>query len=219
MVDSRDLLPILISYLLGAIPFSHLVARWRAEIDIRDHGEGNVGARNVFHVVGPAWGALAALLDTGKGLAAYLVAGWMAAPQPAVLACGFAAPLGHNYSPFLRFRGGKGLATTMGFLLGLFPWSTLAGGLLIGLLYWLTRDANKALVLGIPGTILLPPLFGAPLWSMPYVLCLFLVLGVKKIVDRPHERAVWTRDPWQKGAPGLYREARKGAEKEKRPRL
>jgi len=219
MLDSRDLFPVLISYLLGAIPFSHLIARWRAGINIRDHGEGNVGARNVYHVVGPAWGLLAAVLDTGKGLAAYLIAARMAVSQPAILACGFAAPLGHNFSPFLRFRGGKGVATTMGFLLGLFPLSTLVGGLLIGVIYWLTRDLNKTLVLGISGIILLPPVFGAPLWTMPYVLCLFLLLGVKKVVDKPHERLVWARDPWQSGRPGFHPESGEGAEKETRTRL
>jgi len=132
-LHGQDVFSVLIAYLLGAIPFSYLIARWRAGIDIRERGEGNVGARNVYHVVGPVWGVLAGLLDTGKGLAAYLVADRLAFSPTAVLLCGFAAPLGHNFSLFLRFRGGKGVATTMGFLLGFLPFSTLSGGVLVAL--------------------------------------------------------------------------------------
>jgi glycerol-3-phosphate acyltransferase PlsY len=201
---TRNLLVLLMSYLLGGIPFSYLVARLRAGINIRERGEGNVGARNVYHVVGPAWGALAALLDTGKGLAVYLIANQLEVPQPTILLCGLAAPLGHNFSPFLRFRGGKGVSATMGFLFGFLPRSTLSGAALIILAYFITRDVNKALVLGIPGVVLLPLVFGAPLWTAAYMLCLFLLLGVKKIIDRPHERAVWARDPWDKGRPGFH---------------
>jgi len=213
VLNPRDVLAVLASYLLGAVPFSYLVARWRAGIDIYEHGEGNVGARNVYHVVGPAWGTLAALLDTGKGLAAYLIAAQLAVSWPVVLVCGVVAPLGHGFSPFLRFRGGKGVAATMGFLLGFLPLSTLAGGLLVGVVYALTRDVNKALVLGIPGVILLPPAFGAPLWTVPYTLCLFLMLGVKKVMDRPHEQAVWARAPWARGRPGFHRESAEGRDK------
>lgn len=198
---------VLIAYFLGAIPFSYLIARWRAGIDIYEHGEGNVGARNVYHVVGPAWGVLAGVLDVAKGFGAYLLAHRMALLPATLLACGFAAPLGHNFSPFLGFRGGKGVAATLGFLLGLSPLSTLAGGVMVLLAYLLTRDMNKALVLGIPGVILLPPVFGAPLWTVPYVLCLFLSLAVKKALDRAHEREVWARSPWQEGRPGFHPEA------------
>jgi len=198
---------ILIAYFLGAVPFSHLIARWRAGIDIYEHGEGNVGARNVYHVVGPAWGALAGVLDAGKGLLAFLLADRLALVPATILACGFAAPLGHNFSPFLGFRGGKGVATTMGFLLGFFPLSTLTGAVLVVLAYLLTRDLNKALVLGIPGVILLPTVFGAPTWAVPYTLCLFLSLAVKKALDRAHEQEVWARAPWEKGQPGFHPEA------------
>lgn len=204
---SPDVLSVILAYSLGAIPFSYLVARWRAGINILEHGEGNVGARNVYHVVGPGWGALAGILDVLKGTLAFFVADRLATSEAVVLVCGFAAPLGHNFSPFLRFRGGKGVATTMGFLLGFLPLSTLAGGMLVALIYLLTRDANKALNLGLPGVILLPPVFGAPAWTVPYLMCLFLALGVKKILDMPHERKVWARDPWEMGQPGFHPDA------------
>ncbi len=205
-IHPQDILSFIIVYLIGAIPFSYLIARWRAGIDIYEHGEGNVGARNVYHVVGPAWGVLAGVLDVAKGTTAFFVGHHLAISRAAFLACGFAAPLGHNFSPFLRFRGGKGVSVTMGFLLGFLPLSTLAGGIWVALVYLLTRDMNKALNFGMPAIVLLPPVFGAPLWTVPYVLLLLLTLAVKKILDRPHEREVWARDPWQAGQPGFYTE-------------
>jgi glycerol-3-phosphate acyltransferase PlsY len=207
VLSGRDVLSVVVSYLVGAIPFSYLVGRWRAGIDIRERGEGNVGARNVFHVVGPTWGVIAAALDVSKGLAAFLIADRLAISPSAVLVSGIAAPIGHGFSPFLHFRGGKGVATTTGFLLGLFPFSTLTGGLVFGLVYAFARDANKALVFGILGVVLLPPIFGAPLALVPYVLSLYLLLGLKKLVDRSHERAVWARDPWDDGQPGFLHES------------
>jgi glycerol-3-phosphate acyltransferase PlsY len=199
-----DILVVLGSYLLGSIPFSYLIARLRAGIDIRERGEGNVGARNVFHVVGPVWGTLAAILDTGKGLAVYAIANWLGVSELALALCGAAAPLGHNFSPFLGFQGGKGVSVTMGFLFGYLPRSTLSGAALIILILAITRDVNKALVWGIPGVILLPLAFGEPWWTVPYTLGLFLLLALKKIVDRPHEQAAWARDPWQSGQPGFH---------------
>jgi hypothetical protein len=92
----------------------------------------------------------------------------------------------------------------MGFLLAYLPFSTAIGALMVVSAYAITRDMNKALVLGIPGVVVLPPLFGAPLWTVLYVLCLFLLLAVKKAIDAPHERAVWARDPWRAGRPGFH---------------
>ncbi len=202
----HEFIVILLSYFLGAIPFSHLIARWRAGINIREHGEGNAGARNVYHVVGPLWGTLVAVLDVGKGLAAYLIASRMALDPTTVLVAGFAAPLGHGFSPFLRFRGGKGVATTVGFLLGLQPWPTLAGALLYGLAYFLLHDFNRAIVVGVVGVIFLPLLFGDSPRQVAYTLFLFLMLAVIKIIDHAHERAVWARDPWRSGSPGFHPE-------------
>lgn len=199
-------LSVLIAFLIGSLPFSYLIARWRAGVNIIERGEGNVGARNVYHVVGRSWGALAGVLDLTKGVAAFLVADQMSDSTTALLACGFAAPLGHSFSPFLRFRGGKGVATTVGFLFAYLPYSTGVGALILVIAYCLTRDMNKALVPGIVGMVALPPVFGAPLWVVLYVLCLFLMLAVKKAIDAPHERMVWARDPWSEGRPGFHRD-------------
>jgi len=141
---SRDILALLIAYLLGSLPFSYLVTKRRTGLDIREVGEGNAGARNVWHVVGPGWGALVAALDTGKGLLAYYVGRDLGASKVMPLFCGFAVALGHGF-PLLRWKqGGKGVAVTLGFLLGMLPGSTALGGLAFGLMYLWQRDFNRS---------------------------------------------------------------------------
>jgi acyl phosphate:glycerol-3-phosphate acyltransferase len=131
-------------YLLGSIPTGYLVGRSKG-VDIRAMGSGNIGATNVFRILGKPAGLLVLLADAAKGfvacwLASGVLAGLMApgAADPASLrdrlkiVAGVAAILGHNYTCWLRFKGGKGVATTAGVLLALFP-----GVFLAGLVVWL----------------------------------------------------------------------------------
>ena len=106
----------LAAYLIGAIPFSYLIAHARG-VDVRRAGSGNVGATNVARSAGRGFGALALLLDVVKGISAVAI-GW-ALGTPLWLA-GLAV-IGHNWSLFLNFQGGKGVATTLG-LLGALAW-------------------------------------------------------------------------------------------------
>jgi glycerol-3-phosphate acyltransferase PlsY len=113
---------LLASYLLGAIPTSHLVSRLLARIDLREHGSGNLGATNLYRVLGWKYAIPVALFDIAKGAIPVL---WFA-PQVSdselfALACGIAAILGHVFSVFVRFKGGKGVATAAGVMLGLTP--------------------------------------------------------------------------------------------------
>ncbi len=133
-------LVILLSYLIGAVPFGLLVARSRG-IDIRQVGSKNIGATNVLRSVGKKWGALTLALDALKGFvpaAFFPMLGKMCCGdfQPLEnldLWCGVAAILGHNYPVYLGFKGGKGVATSAGVLLGVAP---LAAGL--GIVIWVT---------------------------------------------------------------------------------
>jgi glycerol-3-phosphate acyltransferase PlsY len=116
-----------VGYLVGSIPFSFLVARAFGVEDVRRVGSGNVGATNVLRNAGKAAGALALLLDIGKGAAATALAGRLApgeAALPAVAAV--AAVIGHMYPVWLRFEGGKGVATGLGALAPLVPKAALA---------------------------------------------------------------------------------------------
>ena len=202
-----DVAAVVLAYLLGSVPFSHLIARWRAGLDIRQVGEGNVGARNVWHVVGPAWGVLAAVLDIGKGLGAVVLGRLLGASEVGALLVGPAVILGHAFPLFLRFRGGKGVATLVGVLLAWAPWSTLAGLAVFGVAQFFLRDFNRSVVFGFLAAILLPPAFGYP-WTLGlYALVLSCLLAVKKWLDLAHERQVWARAGWKGEArPGWYRQ-------------
>jgi len=110
------------AYLLGAIPSSYLLARWMAGVDLREHGSGNLGATNLYRVVGWRAAVPAGAFDVAKGaVPVALVAGLPVGPVWWPLVVGIAAVLGHVYSPFVRFHGGKGVATAAGVFLALAP--------------------------------------------------------------------------------------------------
>ena len=116
---------ILAAYLIGAIPFALLIGRIKG-VDIRQVGSGNVGATNVFRSVGKGWGVLTFVCDVLKGfLPAILFPLWATGgieqPETAGLLYGCAAIAGHNWPVYLRFKGGKGVATSAGVLLGVAP--------------------------------------------------------------------------------------------------
>lgn len=108
-----DALVVIIAYLIGSIPFSFLLARRRG-VDLRRAGSGNVGASNVLRTSGPALAVPALALDGLKGALAVLLAQGMTSSQAAPVAAGLASMLGHIYPVWLRFHGGKGVATAAG---------------------------------------------------------------------------------------------------------
>ena len=127
-------------YLLGSIPFGLLIGLSRG-VDIRKHGSGNIGATNLGRIVGRKWGYLGFLLDVAKGLLPVLYAGSYLRRTNAMspeglpglsydaqliwLAVGAACIIGHMFPVYLRFRGGKGVATSLGVVLGVYPFFTL----------------------------------------------------------------------------------------------
>lgn len=126
------------AYLLGSVPFGYLAARLRG-IDLRTVGSGNIGATNAMRVLGRPVGVAVFLLDALKGWAAVVLLPLaLGAPGPGVglrILAGACAVLGHNYTCWLRFQGGKGIATTAGVLYGLMPLTGLAttGAFFVGL--------------------------------------------------------------------------------------
>jgi acyl phosphate:glycerol-3-phosphate acyltransferase len=113
---------LLASYLLGAVPTSHIVSRTIAGIDLRQHGSGNLGATNLYRVLGWRYAVPVALFDIAKGA----IPVWVFAPQASAsqlfaVSCGLAAILGHVFSVFVGFKGGKGVATAAGVMLALTP--------------------------------------------------------------------------------------------------
>ena len=197
-MDSRTLVIILCAYLIGSIPFSQIITRLRAGLDLRAVGEGNVGSRNVWHVVGPQWGVLAAILDGAKGFLVCWAASALTAASPLDVAlAGLAVIIGHQFPIFLRGRGGKGLITGLGVLLFLSPLSTLAGVAVLGLSTLVLRDFNVRIAVVVVALIVLPVLFRQPLWISVYTLGLALLSGLKKWLDHSHDVRVWASSPWQ----------------------
>jgi glycerol-3-phosphate acyltransferase PlsY len=117
------------SYLLGAVPASYLAGRWARGIDLREHGSGNLGATNTFRVLGARVAAPVVLFDVAKGFVpSFLFHRWDSSPDWRwALAYGVAAIVGHVFSVYMRFRGGKGVATGAGVFLGLAPLAVLVG--------------------------------------------------------------------------------------------
>ncbi|MFC1559766.1 glycerol-3-phosphate 1-O-acyltransferase PlsY [Candidatus Margulisiibacteriota bacterium] len=105
-----------LAYLLGSIPSAYIAGRLKKGVDIRKAGTGNVGATNALIVAGPAIGALVYIFDVLKGVVPVLVAREVVGTDLSMGLAGLAAILGHDYSIFLKFSGGKGIATTTGVL-------------------------------------------------------------------------------------------------------
>lgn len=166
-------LTLTIAYLLGSIPTGFLVAKARG-VDIRAVGSGNIGATNVFRILGKAAGVIVLLVDAAKGFvavyfAARLLAGWFypdASPRALEwfqLGAGVAAILGHNYTCWLHFKGGKGIATSAGALVALVPWALLVALGIWILVFALSRYVSLASICAAFALPFAAALFGASL--------------------------------------------------------
>ena len=170
----------LASYLLGSIPTSYLVVRLVKGQDLRTMGSGNLGATNLYRVLGVKYALPVALFDAGKGAIPVLLFGPRAGGGELVaLLLGITAVLGHMFSVFVGFRGGKGVATGAGVVLGLAPWAVLAG-----LAVWLLAVLSTGYVslASILAAIMLPL---AVFWLHPerrQLIWLFALLSVAVIV-------------------------------------
>lgn len=165
---------VVFGYLFGSLSPSVYLGRLFKGIDLRRHGSGNAGTTNAFRVLGPRLGAAVLVADILKGVIPVLLARYFSAPVVTVLVA-FACVAGHNYSIFLRGRGGKGVATGAGTALAMMP---VIGGLLFVVFIALVLTTRIVSIASITCTILLPVLafvFDQPL---PYVIvsCLMAVV-------------------------------------------
>ncbi|OGW49831.1 MAG: hypothetical protein A2078_03405 [Nitrospirae bacterium GWC2_57_9] len=123
---------ILLSYLIGAVPFGILFSRLFSKVDVRTVGSGNIGATNVLRAAGKKAAVLTLLADCLKGVLPVLAAAFIFQADWVTVLCGAAAVLGHNFPVYLGFKGGKGVATSYGVVLAIAPWTGL-----ICLIVWL----------------------------------------------------------------------------------
>ena len=168
-----------VGYLCGSVPFGVLVTRWRTGQDVRQHGSGNIGATNVARVAGKGLGALVLVLDALKGALPVLAAVQLFPELPRLhVAVAAGAFLGHVFPVWLRFKGGKGVATAAGVLAVLVPWASAAGFLVWVLVLAVFRVSSVGSLLGAlaavvvaavrPGPVEYVALVGALLLAMLY---------------------------------------------------
>ncbi len=144
MTFTHSLVLILLAYLFGSLPIGLLVGRMVKGIDVRDYGSGNIGASNVWRIMGPLWGTAVFLFDFCKGYFPTVLTTRIAEHHPDItpwlsVVVGLAAIMGHNFSPFLRFKGGKGVATSLGVVFGLSPTAAAIGFAVWGVCLFVTR--------------------------------------------------------------------------------
>ncbi len=149
---------LLASYLLGSIPCGLLISQSQG-LDIREHGSRNIGATNVWRVMGKKWGLLAFVGDTAKGWLAVLLGMWLAArwsvtldlphghilpPDFAGITAALGCILGHTFPVWLRFKGGKGVATSLGVILGMMPLAALIDFAIWAVVFKVSRYVSLA---------------------------------------------------------------------------
>jgi glycerol-3-phosphate acyltransferase PlsY len=173
----RPVLVIVAAYLLGSIPFGYLIVRAVAGADVRETGSGGTGATNVSRRVGKAAGAITLLLDLAKGVAAVALARWLLTSDYGVnwfvAGAAVAVIVGHCFPVWLRFRGGKGVATGIGVFLSLAPLAVVFAGVLFLLVVRLTRYVSLGSIIAaatIPVLVWLQNGFVRPVVGFPYVI-------------------------------------------------
>lgn len=134
---------ILFAYLLGSIPFGLLIARWQG-IDIRQQGSGNIGATNVFRTLGAGSGTIVFILDLLKGTIPVIIVQCFTNNPWLIILTGFTAIIGHTFPIFLKFKGGKGVATGLGVLLGIAPEIFIGAAIIAALIILTTRYVSLA---------------------------------------------------------------------------
>jgi glycerol-3-phosphate acyltransferase PlsY len=201
---------IVLSYLIGSIPTAYIFGRLMKGLDIRQHGSGNVGATNAFRVLGKGPGTAVLILDIIKGVVAVVfVAGYLFPDVTGRIAAAVAAVCGHNWTCFLNFKGGKGIATTLGVLIGLtvaVPDARPAVGLCV--LSWALCFAVTGIVSlsSLVAAVFLPVLmlvFNVPtgIVLLTVVFCIFVVFRHRPNIHRlltgqePKVRMPWRPNP------------------------
>jgi len=153
-----------IAYLLGSISFSYLITKIILKDDIRNHGSGNAGATNTLRVLGFFPAVLVLLLDVFKGVVAIGIAAWLGDREWMLPFAGFMAIIGHNWPVFFGFRGGKGVATTIGVFATLFFMPSVYAGILAVALIALTRYVSLGSLLFVAAA----PIFALFIGDYPF---------------------------------------------------
>jgi glycerol-3-phosphate acyltransferase PlsY len=174
----KIVLIITICYLLGSIPFGYIVGKLFKKIDIREFGSGNIGATNAFRILGPSLASLVVIGDIGKGIFSIYLVKYLNIDSSLVLTiAGLAVICGHDWSLFLGFKGGKGIATTFGVVFALNPTISILALIVGGVVVITTRYVSLSSICAIISIFIFTILF-----KQPYEYIIFsaivLVLGI-----------------------------------------
>lgn len=173
-------LVILSCYVLGSIPFGYIVGKLFKKIDIRELGSGNIGATNVFRILGPSLASLVLIGDIGKGIFSIYLAQYLNINNLLILTiAGLAVICGHNWSLFLRFKGGKGIATTFGVVFALNPTISILALIIWGVVLVTTRYVSLSSIFAVISIFIFTILFKQP---YEYIIfsAIILILGIFK---------------------------------------
>lgn len=185
MIITKFILVIVIGYLLGSIPFGLIISRRKANIDIRNYGSGRTGGTNVLRALGRKAFLMVAALDIAKGALAVVLAGLIIGSDYIIIGssglgllsqvlAGLAAVVGHIWPVFLKFKGGRGVATFIGGLIALFPIAGLLGGEAVIIGAGLSGFASLGSIIGVVGVfaVLIPLtiIYNLPIEYLGYAL-------------------------------------------------
>jgi glycerol-3-phosphate acyltransferase PlsY len=175
----------ILAFFLGACPFSLWIGWWLLGQDIRDYGDGNPGAVNVFKAGGVRVGFLAVLFEAGKGFPfVYLAQSYFKLPEVSFVVVATCALLGHAFSPILRFKGGKALAVTLGVLLALPHYEILIAIIAFTCLGFLfIRTDAWIVIFGATGSFVYFVITKGISWEPLILLCILAVWVIKHFAD------------------------------------
>jgi glycerol-3-phosphate acyltransferase PlsY len=176
-----------VAYLLGSIPSAYLIGRWLKGLDLRKAGDGRLGAALTRRRVGLGGSIIVAFIDFGKGVAAVMLAKALGLPVGVVIIAGLAAVVGHNWSLFLKFKGGKGAMTTYGVLVSLMLWQLLAAMAVAGIALIFTNNKTGISTGVMFGFLALLNLFTGSAMVMVVAPLLLAVPMVLKHISMPKE--------------------------------
>src|SRR6266481_7211624 len=176
---------VLTAYLLGSVPTGYIVGSL-AGVDVRKAGSGNVGATNVARVVGKRQGIFTLVADAAKGFIPVILALNLGLIPVATVFVGIAAFLGHLYPVFLRFRGGKGVATALGVFLGLAPWATVGLIMVFAAVLLTTRFVSLSSIVSAASAPVILWLLSYPPVSigMSFFIAVMIVLRHRENIQR-----------------------------------
>jgi len=174
----KVVLIITICYILGSVPFGYIVGKLFKKVDIRELGSGNIGATNAFRILGPSLASLVIIGDVGKGILSIYLVKYLNIDSSLILAiAGIAVICGHDWSLFLGFKGGKGIATTFGVVFAINPTISILALVVWGVVLVISKYSSLASICAMISIFVFTILFKQPYEYIGFS-AIILVLGI-----------------------------------------